>query len=151
MFKRLDGTVHLDICRGYPLPYNINDPDTEIVKVCLPETHDSDDRDAYDVGMVGDSENDVITIRIVKGPMGFGFTIADSPLGQRVKQILDSGRCKNLKEGDVLVAVNKVNVKNMLHSDVVGILIECPTAQMTTFVVQRLRPPPSPVGNVPNG
>lgn len=45
--------------------------------------------------------------------MGFGFTIGDSPGGggQRVKQIVDSPRCRGLKEGDLIVEVNKKNVQ----------------------------------------
>ena len=51
------------------------------------------------------------TIPIVKGAMGFGFTIADSAHGQKVKKILDRIRCKNLMEGDILVNINEVNVR----------------------------------------
>ena len=40
---------------------------------------------------VPDSDN-VMTIPITKGGMGFGFTIADSQFGQKVKKILDRPR-----------------------------------------------------------
>jgi len=53
--------------------------------------------------------------------MGFGFTIADSAVGQKVKKILDRPRCKDLQEGDVLVEINLVNVKGMSHNDVVQV------------------------------
>jgi len=65
--------------------------------------------------------SDLTTIPITKGGMGFGFTIADSAFGQKVKKILDRPRCKNLQEGDILVEINKVNVKGMSHSDVVQV------------------------------
>ena len=38
----------------------------------------------------------VLQIIVEKGNEGFGFTIADSPKGQRVKQILDGNRCHEL-------------------------------------------------------
>jgi hypothetical protein len=65
--------------------------------------------------------NDLITIPITKGGMGFGFTIADSAFGQKVKKILDRPRCKNLQEGDILVEINTVNVRGMSHSGVVQV------------------------------
>ena len=50
------------------------------------------------------SKPEYLTIPIVKGTMGFGFTIADSVYGQKVKKILDRGRCKNLMEFSVCLA-----------------------------------------------
>ena len=38
----------------------------------------------------------VVQIIVHKGDEGFGFTIADSPRGQKVKQILDGSRCRDL-------------------------------------------------------
>jgi hypothetical protein len=45
---------------------------------------------------------------IVKGPKGFGFTIADDSQmnHQKVKQILDKERCVNLMENDILLEIN---------------------------------------------
>lgn len=65
--------------------------------------------------------NDLITIPITKGGMGFGFTIADSAFGQKVKKILDRPRCKNLQEGDILVEINTINVRGMSHGGVVQV------------------------------
>lgn len=76
-------------------------------------------------------------MNIVRGAMGFGFTIADSSYGQRVKQILDKTRCKNLMEGDVLLEINNNNVKDMSHAEVVQVLKDCPKGDETTIVVQR--------------
>jgi len=78
----------------------------------------------YNVSQSGNSitnTNDLATIPITKGGMGFGFTIADSAVGQKVKKILDRPRCKDLQEGDVLVEINLVNVKGMSHNDVVQV------------------------------
>jgi len=78
-----------------------------------------------------------LSISILKGPMGFGFTIADSAYGQKVKKILDKLRCKNLMEGDILVDINSINVRNMCHSDVVQVLKDCERNQEATVTVQR--------------
>ena len=80
---------------------------------------------------------EVFTIPIVKGPMGFGFTIADSPYGQRVKQILDQARCKNLAEGDLLLQINHISVRDLPHQQTVLVLKECQQDQETVVVVQR--------------
>lgn len=133
-------TVTLEICRGYPLPFDPDDPNTEIVTtvaVTLPQDMPiSGMRPSYSTGGMeslntsnrslkslpdlarsanqnsnlsfhnmmgelkslgqGDGPPDVVSlpsgvskpetlhINIVRGPMGFGFTIADSPYGQRV-------------------------------------------------------------------
>ena len=66
-----------------------------------------------------------MTVPITKGGMGFGFTIADSAFGQKVKKILDRPRCKTLQEGDVLIEINSKSVRGMSHSDVVQVLKEC--------------------------
>ena len=78
-----------------------------------------------------------LTIPIVKGNNGFGFTIADSAYGQKVKKILDRGRCKNLLEGDILVDINNVNVKGMSHTEVVQVLKDCPQGLEAIIMVQR--------------
>lgn len=67
------------------------------------------------------SSPEFLSIPIVKGAMGFGFTIADSAYGQKVKKILDRQRCKNLNEGDILVTINDVTVRNMNHTEVVQV------------------------------
>lgn len=83
------------------------------------------------------SKPEFLSIAIVKGAMGFGFTIADSAHGQKVKKILDRQRCKNLMEGDILVNINDINVRNMCHSEVVQVLKDCPRAEEALIYVQR--------------
>lgn len=204
--------VGLDVCRGYPLPFDPDDPNTEIVTtvaVTSPEqgewanelerqrstsadvdtSHSMPDlwrgqvpdtgghvgpggghkrpgsadllmsdtvkenglmggvnhNNGMDGGMVDNSDNgdirfnpnDLVTIPIVKGGMGFGFTIADSAFGQKVKKILDRPRCKNLNEGDILVEINQSNVRNMSHNEVVQVLKDCPRGQEAAITIQR--------------
>ena len=167
--------VSLQVCRGYPLPFDPNDPNTEIittVAVTLPDenapprpaapsyaprnpppgySNDSKPtRNDWNVNAAGTTSEDdddgvggvltqppqLLSIGITKG-LGFGFTIADSAYGQKVKQILDIPRCKTLQEGDILVEINGKKVKDLAHSDVVSVLKECPKEQEATILVQR--------------
>ncbi|XP_063796993.1 membrane-associated guanylate kinase, WW and PDZ domain-containing protein 1 [Pseudophryne corroboree] len=175
-------SVDLELCRGYPLPFDPDDPNTSLVtSVAIldkdpiivngqenydsPSSISSKTRKAsnlkeprpsspVDVSSNGShgypndtvslassiaTQPELITVHIVKGPMGFGFTIADSPGGggQRVKQIVDSPRCRGLKEGDLIVEVNKKNVQTLTHNQVVDLLIECPKGSEVTLLVQR--------------
>lgn len=76
-------------------------------------------------------------VPVVRGPNGFGFTIADSPYGQRVKEIIDRHRCQGLLQGDVIIRINNSVVHNLDHVDVVETLKACPKGQTTNFQVQR--------------
>ena len=183
--------VGLDVCRGYPLPFDPDDPNTEIVTtvaVTSPEQGEwanelerqrstsaeaettansmpdlwrgqpQEERlqnqarpGSADLLMEHKMENglghnglveqpelqDLVTIPIVKGGMGFGFTIADSVPGQKVKKILDRPRCKNLNEGDILVEINQVRVGTMSHAEVVQVLKDCARGQEAAITIQR--------------
>ncbi|XP_063142627.1 membrane-associated guanylate kinase, WW and PDZ domain-containing protein 1 isoform X31 [Rattus norvegicus] len=178
----IGASVDLELCRGYPLPFDPDDPNTSLVTsvaildkepiiVNGQETYDSPASHSSKTGKVSNMKDarpsspadvasnsshgypndtvslassiatqpELITVHIVKGPMGFGFTIADSPGGggQRVKQIVDSPRCRGLKEGDLIVEVNKRNVQALTHNQVVDMLIECPKGSEVTLLVQR--------------
>ncbi|XP_064450109.1 membrane-associated guanylate kinase, WW and PDZ domain-containing protein 1 isoform X4 [Mirounga angustirostris] len=178
----IGASVDLELCRGYPLPFDPDDPNTSLVTsvaildkepiiVNGQETYDSPASHSSKTGKVNGTKDarpsspadvasdgshgypndtvslassiatqpELITVHIVKGPMGFGFTIADSPGGggQRVKQIVDSPRCRGLKEGDLIVEVNKKNVQALTHNQVVDMLIECPKGSEVTLLVQR--------------
>ena len=76
-------------------------------------------------------------VKVVRGPNGFGFTIADSPYGQRVKEIIDRQRCEDLVQGDVIIRINAHVVHNLDHIEVVEVLKQCPKGQATSFQVQR--------------
>jgi len=163
-------TVKIEVCRGYPLPFDPDDPNNEVITTVAvtapadlspttnvpPSTvrwnspaskllaaghglHASADESAN-----SDSSSAVfqhspmlLTIDIVRGPMGFGFTIADSVHGQRVKQLLDRPRCRGLLEGDLLVEINGRIVRDMKHTGVVEVLQKCPIGSPASFLVQR--------------
>lgn len=172
--------VDLALCRGYPLPFDPDDPNTSLVTsvaildkepiiVNGQETFDSPSSQtgpingmreprphspSADVASNGShgyssdvvtlassiaTQPELITIHMEKGDKGFGFTIADSLTGggQRVKQIVDYPRCRGLKEGDILMEVNKRNVQNMSHNQVVDLLSKCPRGSEVTMLVQR--------------
>ncbi|XP_049538905.1 membrane-associated guanylate kinase, WW and PDZ domain-containing protein 2 [Anopheles darlingi] len=187
--------VHLDVCRGYQLPFDPNDPNTEVVTTIAvdgltnggavtdselkflenggfldPAGRSSDVPHKNPLakiqspgGVVTSNGGDVyfndtlsyqqhykgktvggafempelLHINIVKSDNGFGFTITDSSYGQRVKKILDRQCCKNLQEGDVLLSINSISVKDMTHNEVVQVLKDCPKNIETTLKVQR--------------
>lgn len=185
-------TVVLEVCRGYSLPFDPNDPNTEVVttiavdsnienaeseKVIMdlnsdgnfnflesggsmdqPEELLKDNNCNVSQGSIMNStetvnnamkelsisssnhlnvNKNIVNIAIVKGTLGFGFTIADSACGQRVKKILDRQRCKNLLEGDILMEINNINVQEMSHDDVVQVLKNCPYNEEAVICVQR--------------
>ncbi|KAJ8409283.1 hypothetical protein AAFF_G00234810 [Aldrovandia affinis] len=176
--------VDLELCRGYPLPFDPDDPNTSLVtSVAIvdkepiivngqesydsPSSHGSQTTNSVngakesrpyspsgdaasngsytypsDVVTLASSiatQPELITVHMEKGDKGFGFTIADSPAGggQRVKQIVDYPRCRGLKEGDIIVEVNKRNVQSMTHNQVVDMLSKCPKGSEVTMLVQR--------------
>ncbi|XP_034066818.1 membrane-associated guanylate kinase, WW and PDZ domain-containing protein 1-like isoform X9 [Gymnodraco acuticeps] len=172
--------VDLALCRGYPLPFDPDDPNTSLVTsvaivdkepiiVNGQEAFDSPSNHGGPVNGMRDlrshspstevasngshghssdvvnmassiaTQPELITIHMEKGDKGFGFTIADSLTGggQRVKQIVDYPRCRGLKEGDILMEVNKRNVQNMSHNQVVDLLSKCPRGSEVTMLVQR--------------
>ncbi|XP_046730508.1 membrane-associated guanylate kinase, WW and PDZ domain-containing protein 1b isoform X3 [Silurus meridionalis] len=175
--------VDLELCRGYPLPFDPDDPNTSLVtSVAIvdkepiivngqesydsPSSHGShngttsepprplspthepipdgtqEQRFAGDAVTMASSiatQPELITVHMEKGDKGFGFTIADSPGGggQRVKQIVDYPRCRGLREGDIIVEVNKRNVQNLSHNQVVDLLSKCPKGSEVTMLVQR--------------
>ncbi|XP_073675620.1 membrane-associated guanylate kinase, WW and PDZ domain-containing protein 1 isoform X3 [Garra rufa] len=190
--------VQLELCRGYPLPFDPDDPNTSLVtSVAIldkePIIVNSQEGfepipglavqmtsgggggavepvpygPAADSALMGPADAclayssdvvtlassiatqpELITVHIEKGDKGFGFTIADSLVGggQKVKQIVDYPRCRGLKEGDILLEVNKRNVQGMSHNQIVDLLSKCPRGSEVTLLVQRgvLQPKRSP-------
>ncbi|KAJ8259766.1 hypothetical protein GJAV_G00173160 [Gymnothorax javanicus] len=176
--------VDLELCRGYPLPFDPDDPNTSLVtsvaildkEPIIVNGQESYDSPSSHGSQTGNSVNgakearpyspsaevssngshaypndvvtlassiatqpELITVHMEKGDKGFGFTIADSPGGggQRVKQIVDYPRCRGLREGDIIVEVNKRNVQSMTHNQVVDMLSKCPKGSEVTMLVQR--------------
>uniref|UniRef100_A0A3Q2Z5L1 Membrane associated guanylate kinase, WW and PDZ domain containing 2a n=1 Tax=Hippocampus comes TaxID=109280 RepID=A0A3Q2Z5L1_HIPCM len=86
----------------------------------LPDTH-PDTPDGVSVA----SQGELLTLTLVKGADGFGFTIADGAAGQRVKQVLEPAGCPGVSEGDLIVEINKQAVLGFTHAQVVDLLKEC--------------------------
>ncbi|XP_066898857.1 membrane-associated guanylate kinase, WW and PDZ domain-containing protein 2 isoform X5 [Kogia breviceps] len=181
-------SVNLVLCRGYPLPFDPEDPansmvpplaimerpppvmvngrhnyetyleyisrtsqsvpditdrpphtlhsmpaDGQLDSTYPPPVHD----DNVSMASSGATQAELMTLTIVKGAQGFGFTIADSPTGQRVKQILDIQGCPGLCEGDLIVEINQQNVQNLSHTEVVDILKDCPIGNETSLIIHR--------------
>ncbi|KAL1416190.1 hypothetical protein MTO96_006453 [Rhipicephalus appendiculatus] len=204
--------VHLQVCRGYALPFDPDDPNTEIVTTMAvtspddpmahhrprpddyqdiyssksledldstesrtrpaksmpdlsgpdrprPQRHNSADLLSVGSGGAPDildfsgpaspgavaPKPQMLTVEIVKGTSGFGFTIADSAYGQKVKKILDEPRCRGLQEGDLLVEIEGRDVRGRPHTEVVQALKDCPVGQAARITLHRggLRPAPS--------
>lgn len=79
----------------------------------------------------------LVEVALQKGPGGFGFAIADSPLGQKVKMILDAQSCRGLFKGDVIKEINRRNVQTLSHTQVVDLLKDLPIGGATTLLVLR--------------
>uniref|UniRef100_A0A8B9HJ67 Membrane associated guanylate kinase, WW and PDZ domain containing 3b n=1 Tax=Astyanax mexicanus TaxID=7994 RepID=A0A8B9HJ67_ASTMX len=80
---------------------------------------------------------ELVSVPLVKGPGGFGFAIADCPLGQKVKMILDAQWCRGLLKGDVIKEINRQNVQTLSHALVVDILKELPVGSEVNLLVLR--------------
>uniref|UniRef100_A0A674ARZ8 Membrane-associated guanylate kinase, WW and PDZ domain-containing protein 3 n=1 Tax=Salmo trutta TaxID=8032 RepID=A0A674ARZ8_SALTR len=80
---------------------------------------------------------ELVGVPLVKGPGGFGFAIADCPLGQKVKMILDAQWCRGLLKGDVIKEINRQNVQTLSHAQVVDILKDLPVGSEVIVLVLR--------------
>ncbi|KAM6925577.1 membrane-associated guanylate kinase, WW and PDZ domain-containing protein 3a [Xenentodon cancila] len=97
----------------------------------LPHTHN---QEAPDPTLL---QPELVSVPLVKGPGGFGFAIADCPLGQKVKMILDAQWCRGLLKGDVIKEINRQNVQTLSHSQVVDILKDLPVGSEVNVLVLR--------------
>lgn len=80
---------------------------------------------------------ELVSVPLIKGPGGFGFAIADCPLGQKVKMILDAQWCRGLQKGDVIKEINRQNVQTLSHAQVVDILKDLPVGSEVNVLVLR--------------
>uniref|UniRef100_A0A669F4T6 Membrane-associated guanylate kinase, WW and PDZ domain-containing protein 1 n=1 Tax=Oreochromis niloticus TaxID=8128 RepID=A0A669F4T6_ORENI len=103
----------------------------------LPPTTGTTPPDSVSMASSGATQGELLTLTMVKGVDGFGFTIADSATGQRVKQVLEPQGCPGLCEGDLIVEINKQPVQGFSHTQVVELLKECPVGAETCLLVQR--------------
>ncbi|NXT59887.1 MAGI3 protein, partial [Chaetops frenatus] len=85
----------------------------------------------------GGSQPELVTIPLVKGPKGFGFAIADSPTGQKVKMVLDSQWCQGLQKGDVIKEICHQNVQSLSHLQVVEVLKQFPAGAEVPLLILR--------------
>uniref|UniRef100_G3NLU6 Membrane-associated guanylate kinase, WW and PDZ domain-containing protein 3 n=1 Tax=Gasterosteus aculeatus aculeatus TaxID=481459 RepID=G3NLU6_GASAC len=85
----------------------------------------------------GTLQPELVSVPLIKGPGGFGFAIADCPLGQKVKMILDAQWCRGLQKGDVIKEINGQNVQTLSHAQVVDILKDFPVGSEVNVLVLR--------------
>jgi endothelial cell adhesion protein len=125
--------IYLTVCRGYPLSVNFDDPQIDVVSLNGVHHLPNGGYREYQ----GEHTSRIYAIKVRKGDQGFGFTIADSLSGQRVKVIVDRQRCQNLYENDLLLSINGLDLAGKHHHEVVDILAKCPRDIETIFVIRR--------------
>ncbi len=141
----INDIIRLTVCRGYPLTVNFDDPQIDVVSVNGINNSGSINNlpnggyTEYQPESQPNVSPRIYSIKIRKGDSGFGFTVADSPSGQRVKAIVDKQRCQDLCENDLLLSINGQDLLGKHHADVVDILIKCSKDIETIFVIRRGR------------
>lgn len=68
----------------------------------LPDLYDGDATRPASTDLMLDCHPQYLTMNIVKGAMGFGFTIADSAYGQKVCMSIDQSQLQGLVGEDVM-------------------------------------------------
>uniref|UniRef100_A0A671K3G6 Membrane-associated guanylate kinase, WW and PDZ domain-containing protein 3 n=1 Tax=Sinocyclocheilus anshuiensis TaxID=1608454 RepID=A0A671K3G6_9TELE len=141
MFQSIpvDQYVDMVLCRGYPLPEDTNSSEEgtgDIITAVHPAAAMPNGRypEAGDTTLL---QPELVSVPLVKGPSGFGFAIADCPLGQKVKMILDAQWCRGLLKGDVIKEINRQNVQPLTHAQVVDILKDLPVGSEVNVLVLR--------------
>uniref|UniRef100_A0A3Q0S1V6 Membrane-associated guanylate kinase, WW and PDZ domain-containing protein 3 n=1 Tax=Amphilophus citrinellus TaxID=61819 RepID=A0A3Q0S1V6_AMPCI len=166
MFQSIPVNQHVDmvLCRGYPLPEDSSNSEEASGSLCTskdtspsPSTLTPQDlhytvtdggtlsRQTASVPPMTNGgrpdptllQPELVSVPLVKGPGGFGFAIADCPLGQKVKMILDAQWCRGLLKGDVIKEINRQNVQTLSHSQVVDILKDLPVGSEVNVLVLR--------------
>ncbi|XP_048874201.1 membrane-associated guanylate kinase, WW and PDZ domain-containing protein 3-like isoform X1 [Brienomyrus brachyistius] len=154
MFQSVPVNQYVDmvLCRGYPLPEDTNGSDEAGSEVAgMSHVNGSQDVPYVTTGPGGlggggrqpevtDAtllQPELVSVPLVKGPGGFGFAIADCPLGQKVKMILDAQWCRGLLKGDVIKEINRQNVQTLSHAQVVDILKDLPVGSEVNVLVLR--------------
>uniref|UniRef100_A0A8C2AF19 Membrane-associated guanylate kinase, WW and PDZ domain-containing protein 3 n=1 Tax=Cyprinus carpio TaxID=7962 RepID=A0A8C2AF19_CYPCA len=141
MFQSIPVNQYVDmiLCRGYPLPEDTNSSEEgtgDIITSVHPAAAMPNGRfpEAGDTTLL---QPELVSVPLVKGPSGFGFAIADCPLGQKVKMILDAQWCRGLLKGDVIKEINRQNVQTLTHAQVVDILKDLPVGSEVNVLVLR--------------
>uniref|UniRef100_A0A7N8X6Y5 Membrane-associated guanylate kinase, WW and PDZ domain-containing protein 3 n=1 Tax=Mastacembelus armatus TaxID=205130 RepID=A0A7N8X6Y5_9TELE len=139
MFQSIPINQYVDmvLCRGYPLPPDVDlDSDDPLPPPPPPPTAQPQQGERGEV-TTGMMQPELVSVPLVKGPGGFGFAIADCPLGQKVKMILDAQWCRGLQKGDVIKEINRQNVQTLSHAQVVDILKDLPVGSEVNVLVLR--------------
>ncbi|XP_062871145.1 membrane-associated guanylate kinase, WW and PDZ domain-containing protein 3a [Trichomycterus rosablanca] len=139
MFQSVAVNQYVDmmLCRGYPLPEDSNNESAGEVAplvVSQPLIPDGRHESTPETTLL---HPELVSVSLAKGPGGFGFAIADCPLGQKVKMILDAQWCRGLLKGDVIKEINRQNVQTLSHAQVVDILKELPVGAEVNLLVLR--------------
>ncbi|KAI5095999.1 membrane-associated guanylate kinase, WW and PDZ domain-containing protein 3 isoform X2, partial [Silurus meridionalis] len=141
MFQSVSVNQYVDmvLCRGYPLPEDAGDEAAGDAAAAPPADRqplvlDGRQEDTSELTLL---QPELVNVVLAKGPSGFGFAIADCPLGQKVKMILDAQWCRGLLKGDVIKEINRKNVQTLSHTQVVDILKELPLGSEVNVLVLR--------------
>ncbi|CAF0897376.1 unnamed protein product [Didymodactylos carnosus] len=146
--------IRLTVCRGYPLAVDFDDPTVDVISLngvngngngliksplTIPPTTEllNGGYTEYYGQREREQDQQLYQLSIRKGEKGFGFTVADSLNGQRVKTIVDKQRCHGLCEGDLLLSINGIDLTGKKHLEIVDILIRCTDENDTIFIVKR--------------
>ena len=105
----------------------------------------------------GISSMHTISVSIVKGDRGFGFTVADAALGQIVKDIVQPQRfvivikvyqtwlwyfrCGSLQPDDLITAINGEDVSHLSHDLLVGKLQSFKLGDEVSITIRRNNEP----------
>jgi len=163
-------TAALQLLRGYPLPADAEE-DTQQNNIPTLETSASDSKNNHrsmpDLAKLtfsthpssttrtisqphlsldlhnhhGMSSMHTISVPIVKGDRGFGFTVADAALGQIVKDIVQPLRCGSLQPDDLIAAINGEDVSHLSHDLLVGKLQSFKLGDEVTITIRRNNEP----------
>uniref|UniRef100_A0AAY5EH08 Membrane-associated guanylate kinase, WW and PDZ domain-containing protein 3 n=1 Tax=Electrophorus electricus TaxID=8005 RepID=A0AAY5EH08_ELEEL len=132
--------VDMALCRGYPLPDDSEASEetgageSGLAVADGPAPRPGEDSRQGEPTLL---QPELVSVPLVKGPGGFGFAIADCPLGQKVKMILDAQWCRGLLKGDVIKEINRRNVQTLSHAQVVDILKDLPVGAEVSLLVLR--------------
>ncbi|KPP78318.1 Membrane-associated guanylate kinase, WW and PDZ domain-containing protein 3-like, partial [Scleropages formosus] len=154
MFQSIPVNQYVDmvLCRGYPLPEDACGSDDTGSEMAGPASLINGSSHELPYVTTGPApalgpvpspadptllQPELVSVPLVKGPGGFGFAIADCPLGQKVKMILDAQWCRGLLKGDVIKEINQQNVQTLSHGQVVDILKDLPVGSEVNVLVLR--------------
>uniref|UniRef100_UPI00358F6312 membrane-associated guanylate kinase, WW and PDZ domain-containing protein 1-like isoform X2 n=1 Tax=Myxine glutinosa TaxID=7769 RepID=UPI00358F6312 len=142
--------VRLELCRGYPLLDDCDDPNTKLIKsVAISNQsmeengHWSSESSLSERSLKTGSQQallshvELMTIRALKGASGFGFTIADGPKGQYVRGVTDRQRCPGLCVGDILLELDREPLGDLSHAQVVHLLKGFSVGAQVTLLIRR--------------